>query len=64
MLATPRNPPTYLALHEFDGDGLPWPELQKTAETEWSKRVMGSLEGSEVMVFKLGRELGDVKAKF
>jgi hypothetical protein len=54
--------PTYLALHEFDLETLPQDELQKTAETEWAKRVMGSLEGFEVMAFKLEKEIGDEKA--
>ncbi|CAG8951388.1 hypothetical protein HYFRA_00007300 [Hymenoscyphus fraxineus] len=63
-LETPRSPQMYLALHEFDVESLPTAELDKAAQTEWAKRVMGSLQGAEVMVFKLEREFGDVKAKF
>ncbi|EPE24262.1 hypothetical protein GLAREA_08113 [Glarea lozoyensis ATCC 20868] len=61
-LEKPREPQKYLALHEFDVDTLPQDELQKTAETEWAKKVMGSLQGSEVMVFRLEKELADMKA--
>ncbi|KAH6672053.1 hypothetical protein B0J14DRAFT_639994 [Halenospora varia] len=58
-----KNVPTYLALHEFDSESLPQEDLQKTAETPWAKKVMGSLAGSEVFVFRLTGEFGDVKAK-
>jgi hypothetical protein len=61
-LERPREAQKYLALHEFDVDTLPQDELQKTAETEWAKKVMGSLQGSEVMVFRLEKELADTKA--
>jgi len=58
------NPPTYLALHEFESEALPAEELQKTAETEWAKRVMGGIVGTEVGVYRLLGAWGDVKAKF
>jgi len=56
--------PTYLALHEFDSESLPQDELAKTAETEWAKKIMGSLVGQEVSVFRLDKSFGNIKAKF
>lgn len=47
--------PKFLALHEFGGEGLPWAELQVSAETEWAKRVMGGLVESEIGWFKCKR---------
>ena len=61
---TAKDVPTYLALHEFDSDSLPQEELMKTAETPWGKKVMGSLAGQEIFVFRLTGSFGDVKAKF
>ena len=59
-----KDVPTYLALHEFDSDAIPREELLKTAETPWAKKVMGSLAGKEVFIYKLTGAFGDVKAKF
>ncbi|RDW77745.1 hypothetical protein BP6252_05798 [Coleophoma cylindrospora] len=50
------DPPMYLALHEFESEVLPEKELAETAETEWSKRIMGNLEKQEVGCFKLAGE--------
>ena len=57
-------PPGYLALHEFEGESLPDADLQKTAETEWARKVMGGLAGSVVGVYKIRGAWGDVKAEF
>lgn len=42
--------PVYLSLHEFDGvnGGLDWEGLQRSVETEWTKKVMGGCEMEEV----------------
>jgi hypothetical protein len=56
--------PDYLALHEFASDSLPDQELAATAETEWAKKVMGSLAGQEIFVFRLDKSFGDASAKF
>jgi hypothetical protein len=32
------------------------------AGASWGRNVMGSLEGSEIMVFKLSKEIADTKA--
>lgn len=61
---TTATAPPYLALHEFASDSLPEQELAATAETEWAKKVMGSLSASEIFVFKLDKSFGDVNAKF
>jgi hypothetical protein len=56
--------PTYLALHEFDGDTLPVEDLAKSGDTPWAKKIMGALAGQEVFVFSLIGSWGDIKAKF
>lgn len=58
------EPPKYLALHEFDSDELPQAELQKTGETEWAKKVMGGVTQTDIGVYKVLKEFGDVKARF
>lgn len=58
------KPTTYLSLHEFDRDTLPQGDLDKTAETPWAKKVMGSLLGAEVGVYALSGAWGNAKAKF
>lgn len=40
--------PRFLALHEFEGEELPWKELAESAQTEWAKRIMGGLRREEV----------------
>jgi len=47
--------PSYLAIHEFDGDELPMAELAKVDETEWSKKVVGELKLMEAGFYKLKR---------
>ncbi len=58
------NPTAYLALHEFDCEELPTEELKKTAETPWSKRIMGSVIGSETGVYKLRGAWGNINFRF
>lgn len=50
--------PRYLALHEFDGAELPWEGLRKSAETEWARKVMGSLRLEEIGWYSLKRVYG------
>jgi len=47
--------PSYLAVHEFDGDELPMAELVKVDETKWSKKVVAELELMEAGFYKLKR---------
>lgn len=47
--------PQYLALHEFDGEDLPWKELGASAETEWAKRIMENLRKEEIGWYRLKR---------
>ncbi|KAF2032161.1 hypothetical protein EK21DRAFT_99254 [Setomelanomma holmii] len=51
--------PKSLALHEFEGEVLAWKELQESAETEWTKRVMGGLIRSEIGWYVLKREYAE-----
>ncbi|KFY76852.1 hypothetical protein V499_03630 [Pseudogymnoascus sp. VKM F-103] len=57
------NPTTYLSLHEFECDVLPQADLDKTAETPWSKKIMGSLLGAEIGVYALSGAWGEVGGK-
>jgi len=47
--------PRYLALHEFSGEVLPWKELEASGQTEWAKKVMGSLVKEEVGLYEVKR---------
>lgn len=51
--------PKFLALHEFECEDLPSKELAESAQTEWSKRVMGDLVREEVGLFVLKREYSE-----
>jgi hypothetical protein len=51
--------PRYLALHEFGGEELPWKQLGESTQTEWAKRVLGSLVREEVGWFKSKRVYGE-----
>ncbi|KAJ4375989.1 hypothetical protein N0V83_001269 [Neocucurbitaria cava] len=51
--------PRFLALHEFQGDVLPWKELAESAQTEWAKRVMGGVVKEEVGWYALKREYAE-----
>ena len=44
-----------MALHEFDGDALPWKELGESLSTEWAKKVMGGLVKQEVGWYQVKR---------
>ncbi|KAI9740927.1 MAG: hypothetical protein M1818_004533 [Claussenomyces sp. TS43310] len=57
-------PPTYLALHEFDGAELPWPDLVKTLDTPWAKKSMGGCVKTETGQYRLLKVFGDVDAPF
>lgn len=48
--------PAFLALHEFEGEDLPWKEMGESGETEWAKKVMGKLAREEVGFYRLKRE--------
>lgn len=48
--------PSYLAVHEFDGDEFPMAALAKVDETEWSKKVVAELELMEAGFYKLKRK--------
>lgn len=47
--------PKYLALHEFSGETLPWDAFKESLSTEWSKKVLGSLEKKETGWYKVKR---------
>jgi hypothetical protein len=49
------EPPTWLAVHEFDGTELPWKALQETDETEWAKKLIPGIKDVDFGVFKLSR---------
>jgi hypothetical protein len=54
-------PPTYLAMHEFDTEDLDMKALMATADTEWSKKIMGAVTKLETPVFKHAKSYGDGK---
>lgn len=55
--------PTWLSLHEFDGDVLPWKELAATDETEWAKKVVPGIRDIDYGCFRLSKAFGKEDAK-
>jgi len=55
-------PSTYLALHEFDGESIPFDELPKTIETPWGQKVMGGATNINGAVYKYASGQGNVDA--
>jgi len=54
-------PPTYLAIHEFDTESLDTEALMATADTAWSKRIMGAVTKLETPVYRHVESYGDGK---
>jgi hypothetical protein len=52
------KPPKYLAIHEFDTETPDFGPVMKTAETEWSKRMMFSVERIEKPVLRIMASYG------
>ena len=47
-------PPSYLAVHEFETlDSVDHRQVQRTRETEWSRRILGKAERVEISAYKL-----------
>ena len=53
------EPPTWLAIHEFDTLDLPVKEMQATAETEWSKKILGTAKAIEAPVYRHVKSFGE-----
>ncbi|EPE33409.1 Dimeric alpha+beta barrel [Glarea lozoyensis ATCC 20868] len=53
-----QKPPTYLAIHEFDTETPDLAAVMKTAETEWSKRILGGVGRVEQPVFRVVEGFG------
>jgi len=51
--------PAYLALHEFDADEFDMEALAKADETEWSRRIVPTLEVMQAGFFRLLRKYGE-----
>ena len=56
-----QEPPKFLAIHEFDTEDLDMPALIATADTEWSKRIMGSVARMETPIYNHVASYGDGK---
>jgi len=54
--------PRFYALHEFDSMKLPVEQLNKTGETEWSKKVMSTAKTVEAPVFEFYMAFGKDKS--
>lgn len=51
--------PRWLAIHEFDGQCVPWDELMPIDETDWAKKIIPGLLETDVGLFKLKHVLED-----
>jgi len=58
---TAKEPPTYLAIHEFEVERPDGEALKKTAETEWAKKILGGAKTMEVGMWGLKGRFGDGK---
>ncbi|KAF4625432.1 hypothetical protein G7Y89_g12735 [Cudoniella acicularis] len=54
-------PPTWLAIHEFDTEDLDTKALMATADTEWSKGILGSIARMEALTYHHVASYGDGK---
>ena len=55
------EPPTWLAIHEFGTEDVDIKALMATADTEWSKRVLGDAKRRETPVYRYVESFGDGK---
>ena len=58
---TPGNP-EYLALHEFNGEDLPWEGLGRTQATEWSEKISKGMGDLDWGCFRLAKAFPALKA--
>jgi len=57
-LAT-KEPPTYLAIHEFEVEQPDSEALKKTTDTEWAKKILGGAKTMEIGMWRLKGRFGD-----
>ncbi|KAH6673042.1 hypothetical protein B0J14DRAFT_701007 [Halenospora varia] len=54
-------PPTWQAIHEFDTENIDMTKLMATADTEWSKKIMGNVARVEAPMYHHVQSYGDGK---
>lgn len=52
------NPPTYLALHEFESEEIDLAALKTLTDTEWTKKVHDNAETALHPVYKIAKAHG------
>jgi hypothetical protein len=55
------EPPTWLAIHEFDTEDVDMKALMATTYTEWSKRILGGAKKRETPAYRFVKSYGDGK---
>ncbi|TAQ84432.1 hypothetical protein B7494_g7246 [Chlorociboria aeruginascens] len=50
--------PKYIAVHEFEGESFSLDDVDAAGETQWAKRMLGSMEKSEIGVWRVTGRFG------
>jgi hypothetical protein len=56
-----KEPPTFLAIHEFETESIDMKLLLKTTETEWAKKILPNCKIMESGIWSLKNSFGDKK---
>jgi len=56
-----KEPPPYLAIHEFETDSVDMKAVMKTTDTEWAKKIMGRCKTVDSGFWSLKGSFGDKK---
>ena len=55
------EPPSWLAIHEFGTENVDMKALMATADTKWSKRILGDAKKRETPAYRFVKSYGDEK---
>lgn len=56
-----KDPPPYLAIHEFETESIDPADLKRTTETEWAKKILADAKAIEMGIWDLKGRFGDGK---
>jgi len=56
-----KEPPTFMAIHEFDTESIDMKALMKTTETEWAKKILPTCKTTDTGMWSLKNSFGDKK---
>jgi len=56
--STRHDTPSYLALHEWDTTDLPAEQIDRSKDTEWSKKILAEAKAFEPLTWKFVKAYG------